>query len=508
MSDQADASYFTRAIECLEAGDLDRAEELFKLTIQQLGNQHNQAHLAYKSLISIASEKGEYNRALNVSLDLLDAQINTFGIRHAESSRTINNIYTLCNTLGKHELAKEIMQMAKDAEQKTVASSVKKLRGDQEELLEEEEEKIELPGAQTMIGKITEPVNSLFSIMGKRLKRLVCMIIVLGLGGTIFGALFALQYLEKGRADAVKALARQNYYSADGGISLDFGKGGVAAFEIADKTLELPTSFYSNPAGNIGSLLLTPITSREFWIYKTPQGIDGMGDFTLYGSGSEEMEQIAMMKNIISVANRLYEEQKQYPESFKEGLENERMFVYKNPFTQREDYPVVQQLKLPDRRFQNINQLLAALRTGSTWTNETSLYPGTINCLHVTAETENSFQEKFIIHGCDRYGRLITDASNGTYLLISTGGITEKRTTPIGAAIKGASRVSIIDQSMAGLAPLLKYRLTLFYAFLGILFLGVAKVIPDGLSKGTAGLAAVIFFMIAAVAAFIWYLPI
>lgn len=508
MSDQTDASYFTSAIECLESGDLDRAEELFKLTIQKLGNQHNQAHLAYKSLISIASEKGEYNRALNISLDLLDAQINTFGIRHAESSRTINNIHTLCNTLGKHELAKEIMQMAKDAEQKTVASSVKKLRGDKEELLEEEEEKIELPGAQTMIGKITEPVNSLFSIMGKRLKRLVCMILVLTLLGTIFGALFALQYLETGRADEIKALSRQDYYSADGSIKLDFTKRGAAAFEIGDKTLELPTSFYRNPSGNIGSLLLTPINTREFWIYKTPQGIDGLGDFTLYGSGSEEMELIALMTNIISVSNRLYEDQKQYPESFKEGMENERMFVYKNPFTQREDYPIVQQLKLPDQRFKDINQLLGALHAGGTWTNETSLYPGTINCLHVTAETENSFQEKFIIHGCDRYGRLITDASNGTYLLISTGGVTEKRNAQTGAAIKGATRISIIDQSMAGLAPLLQYRLTLFYAFLGILFLGVAKFIPDGFSKGTAGLAAAIFFLLAFVAAFIWYLPI
>ena len=98
MTESNEPSNFTTAIECLEAGDLARAEKLFNLTIKKLGPAHNQSHLSYKSLISIATENGEYGKALTVSLDLLDAQINTFGIRHAETSRTINNIYTLCNT--------------------------------------------------------------------------------------------------------------------------------------------------------------------------------------------------------------------------------------------------------------------------------------------------------------------------------------------------------------------------------------------------------------------------
>lgn len=507
MSENPESSYFTTAIECLESGDLDKAEGLFKLTVEQMGPTHNQSHLAYKSLISIASEKGEYTKALNVSLDLLDAQVNTFGIRHAESSRTINNIYTLCNTLGKHELAKEIMQMAKDAEQKTVATSVKKLRGDKEELLEEEEEKIELPGAQTMIGKIAQPVNSLFGVMGKRLKCLVCMTIVLGLLGTIFGALFSLKYLDKGGLSDIENLAENQYISADGSIALQFDKTGKANFDIGQRRFILPTTYYKNPSNHIASLLLSPVTAKEFWIYKTPQGIDGLGDFTLYSLNNAEVELIRLMKNIMVVSNRWFDEQKQYPDSFHD-VENAEMFEYKNPFTLRKDYPIVQEIKLPDSRFSNMNHLLGTLQAGGTWTKEASLYPGAVNCLHVQAETENSFIEKFVIHACDRYGQLIRDASGNTFLMQSTSGITEKTKIGSSAAIAAATKIGIIDQSLSSISSLLKYRLTIFYLTIGLIFLGVGKLIPDTVAKVTAGLICFVCLSISVVTAIIWYLPI
>ncbi len=507
MTESNEPSNFTTAIECLEAGDLARAEKLFNLTIKKLGPAHNQSHLSYKSLISIATENGEYGKALTVSLDLLDAQINTFGIRHAETSRTINNIYTLCNTLGKHELAREIMQMAKDAEQQTVASSVKKLRGDQEELPEEEEEKIELPGAQTMIGKITQPVNSLFDIMGKRLKRVVCVTILLALTATIFGTLFAFKTMEKSGSGGSTMLSMNNYSSADGRVSLDFGKNGKAQIKIDQKSLALPTRYYKNPSQHFASLLLSPVNSRELWIFKTPQGIDGVGNCTLFADSNEEMHIVAMMKKVTRVSNRWFQDEKKYPETL-HTEEIRSMFEFENAFTLRTDYPIVQQLQLPDERFTNINQLLSILANGGTWTNEASLYPGAINCLHVTAETENSFIEKFIVHGCDRYGQIIRDASGRSFTLVSSGGHLERSTGPVPASVTGASSMAIIDQSMGGMVLLLKYRLTIFYLGLSLLYLALAKLLPDGLAKILAGLCSFGFFAVSIIAALIWYLPI
>lgn len=507
MTEKSEPSDFTKAIECLESGDLDNAEVLFKKTIEKLGVKHNQSHLAYKSLISIASEKGEYNKALNVSLDLLDAQVNTFGIRHAESSRTINNIYTLCNTLGKHELAEEIMSMAKEAEQKTVANSVQKLRGGPEELPEEEEEKIELPGAQTMIGKIAAPVNSFFGILGDRLKRLVCMAIVGGILVTIFGALFIIKYLEPPATANLQNISQEKYTSSDGVVDLSFDESGKAVFSLGDRKVTLPTTYYSSPSSKFASLLLTPVNAKEFWIYKTPHGIDGVGNYSLYTASAKELDIVAMMKNVMTVSNRWFKEQQQYPSSF-HTEENADMFLFDNPFTLREDYPIVQKLKLPDGRFNNMNQLIGTLRVGGRWTDEASLYPGAINCAHVVAETENSFLERFVIHACDRNGWPIRDSSGNVLLLVSSGGVSEEEQVRTSSAILGATRVAVIDQSMSGWSLLLRYRLTIFYIVLALIFLGVGKVIPDTVAKFTSQSIGYIAILLAIVTALVWYLPI
>lgn len=508
MSNKQDSSSFTEAIECLQEGNLETAEHLFRKTINELGKEHHQSHLSYKSLISIYTEQGEYKAALNTSLDLLDGQIAALGIRHAETSKTVNNIYTLCNTLGKHELAEEIMQMARAEEQKTVASSVKMLRGEETELEEEEEEgKIELPGAETMIGKITAPVNSAFNIMGKRLKRVVCIFILIVYTGIIFGALFGLKMMEGSDTGATNRFLNNVFVSASEDVQLKFPDSNSALAIIGEKSFTIPTDIYTNPGAKIGSLLLTPINSKEVWLYGTAQGINGAGNFTLYASDASEVDLITMMKNLMMSANKSFQRDQSYPEDF-QSEEHKHMFEYDNPFTLRLDYPVVQKLRIPDKRFKSMEQLIRALKSGRRWSHEPFAYPGAINCGHIVAETKNSFVEKFVIHSFDRYGRVIKDSSGSAYLLVSRGGKTEEKTEPIRTNLNSASRIAIIDSRFSGYSLLLKNRLALFYAILAISYLLIAKFIPDKFASILSTLISLGLFGAALFALFIWFLPI
>lgn len=393
MTETPDSNSFTKAIESLQEGDLETAEHLFITTVKALGKEHNQSHLSYKSLISIYSEQGEYKAALNTSLDLLEGQIGALGIRHAETSKTINNIYTLCNTLGKHDLANEIMQMARDEEQKTVASSVKRLRGEDAELEEEEEEgKIELLGAETMIGKITAPVNSVFSIMGKRLKRVVCIFILIVFSSTIFGGLFAFKMLEGSNSDGTNRFLNNIFVSASDDVQLKFPESKTATVVVGNQRQTLPTTIYDNVWAKLGSLLLTPVNAKEVWLYGTAQGIEGVGNFTLYASDSTEVDIITMMKNLMRTANRSFKQEQNYPKDF-HLMENKSMYKYDNPFTLRVDYPIVQKLRIPDKRFKTMPQLMKSLESGGRWSGEPFAYPGAINCGHIIAETKFIFRE-------------------------------------------------------------------------------------------------------------------
>lgn len=506
MTESSD-SRFTEAIKCLETGNLEEAETMFLKLIQDFGADNEHSQLSYKSLIGIYSEMSEYTAALNTSLDLLDAQVKTNGIRHADTTKTINNIYTLCNTLGKHELAKEIMSMAKAAEEKTVKSSVKKMRKEEAELEPEEEEgKIELPGAETMIGKITAPVNSAFDMMGRRLKRVVCLFLLTLFTVIIFGGLSTLRYLEKPITSDEEDILSKSYISSSADIDLQFSQTGKAVFKLGSKKFELPTTFVYDSWSRIGSLLLTPVTAKEFWLFRNAQGINGLGNYTLYASDSTELDTITMMRNLARKANTDFHKNQGYPYEFKG--DDSKLFTFTNPYTLRVDYPIVQEVKLPDKRFRTMDEALLALKRGSTWTQEAFAYPGAINCGRIVAETKNSFIERFVIHGYDRYANLITQSDGNAFLLVSSGGEMETGFQTSKSDLSGASRIAIISKSLSGYAALFKYRLTIFYSILGLSYLLIARFIPDKVASVIAAVSSFICFALGAVAAFVWFLPI
>lgn len=122
---------FSVAMIALESGDFAKSEKLLRETVEMMGKTHPISMLAMKTIGSIASEHGRFEDSLEISLDLLDSQIATFGVNHAETSRTIRGILTMCKDLGKTEIANDISSIVEAAsknEKTKTTQSLQRLR--------------------------------------------------------------------------------------------------------------------------------------------------------------------------------------------------------------------------------------------------------------------------------------------------------------------------------------------------------------------------------------------
>ncbi len=133
MNDQEGNRLFSVAMIALENGDFAKSEKLLRETMEAMGPQHPVSLLALKTLASIAQDKGRYEESLHLSLDLLDSQIATFGINHAEPTRTVRGILDLCKELGDDSITREIESMVRAAseyDKNNTSQSLKRLRTD------------------------------------------------------------------------------------------------------------------------------------------------------------------------------------------------------------------------------------------------------------------------------------------------------------------------------------------------------------------------------------------
>lgn len=476
-------SPFTRAIESLESGDTARAEALFKQTIKELGPTNNQSLLSYKSLISLATEDNNYTKALNISLDLLDAQIQALGIRHSDCTRTLNNIHTLCNTLGNKELAEEIMAMAREAERATVATSVKRLRTN-DELLEEEEEK-ELPGARTIFMMPIAPIKDWVDSLGEKIKSTLSILLLVGVPVVLF-AIFGVLYLLGLQSSGDGALAAGRTYLAGGGLVSLTMDGGKAVFNLGDRKITQGYQAFSGSDFDLGRLMLAPPWGREYWMELRPEGLVNAAGLMFYRADSPELEIISHMQNVMVAADRCYREERSYPESF--NKDDVYHFDYDNPFTSRLDYPVVTSVKLPDKRFKDRNQLFAYLRAGGTWPGEPAIYPGAINCGHIVSETQTSYFDDFVVHGCNRLGRPFKGTDGTTLLFVSERGTLKEQPPMPATGILASTGIYVWTGAQSPGIFLLANRLCLFYGALAIAYLALGRLLKEPKSRLVANL--------------------
>jgi ATP/maltotriose-dependent transcriptional regulator MalT len=129
--DQDGNRLFSFAMIAMENGDFAKAEKLFQESIELLGKTHHVSLLAMKTLSGLLSERGRPDDALAMSIDLLETQIDLFGVNHSETTRTVNSILEMCKDLGSDDTAREIADLVKNAsevEKVKTTQSFRKLR--------------------------------------------------------------------------------------------------------------------------------------------------------------------------------------------------------------------------------------------------------------------------------------------------------------------------------------------------------------------------------------------
>ncbi|MDX2107032.1 MAG: hypothetical protein SFY67_11570 [Candidatus Melainabacteria bacterium] len=500
MTDYKESATFSEAIRCLESFDFEKAEVLFKRTIKELGPTHHQSLLSYKSLISIASQNNDYTNALYLSLDLLDAQTKAYGARHIECSKTANNIYTICNTLGDRDLAEEIMKTVRDFERDSMTEGVKKMRvkkGYDEMEQEEAQRELDSSPVKRAIKSakaIGEPENAGFA-------GYIVLIVTIGLVFVLLGATFALG-MSRGKT-LKQSLASQSmfYTQADGLLSLKLTDTGAILASSggskgagSEKTLSYDV--FSSGIKNIAALLMTNPLEKEFWMFKGQEKLVGQSNTAFYSEKAPEQIILQTAHQTLKSANQVYNDERSYPD---QSLGEDSK--YENPFTRRTDYPFIQKVKvsLKETGYANKEAFMAHLEKGGTWPEEPALYPGCINCAHLSIETNASYLDSFVMHACDGSGRIF-DGNGGKKLVLQA----ERGEVITSAALKNmaldkAQALRIwMDQAQYPdlLILLLQLRQSLLCALLSLPFFFIALVIPNPSAKSASTALGLLFLIL------------
>ncbi len=500
MTDYQESATFSEAIRCLEAFEFEKAESLFKLTIKELGPTHHQSLLSYKSLISIASQNNDYTNALYLSLDLLDAQTKAYGARHIECSKTANNIYTICNTLGDRELAEEIMKAVKEFERDSMTEGVKKMRvkkGYDEMEQEEAQRELDASPVKRAIKTakaISEPENAGFA-------GYAVLIMTIGLVFVLLGATFAFA-LTRGQT-LKQSLASQGmvFSQADGLLSLKLTDTGAILVSSggskgAGSEKKLSYDAFSPGMKNIAALLVTNPFEKEFWMFKGPEKLVGQSNTAFYSEKAPEQIILQTAHQTLKSANEIYNDKRSYPdESMGEDSK------YDNPFTKRSDYPFIQKVKvsLKDTGYASKEAFMAHLEKGGTWPEEPALYPGCINCAHLSIETNASYLDSFVMHACDGSGRIF-DGNGGKKLILQAerGEIITSAALKNMALDKAQSLRIWMDQPQYPelLILLLQLRQSLLSAVLSLPFFFLSLVLPSPSAKSASAGMGLLFLIL------------
>ncbi len=462
--DEQGSRLFKEAIDTLEAGLFDDAVPIFEQVIKALGDTHHLSILSYKSLVTITSNRGDFHKSLDWSLLLLEAQGKTLGYSHADTTKTVNNICTMCVTLGKKEIAEEVKKLAKDASDKEKTKRSKQVRDlrarnpledvPQDTTLEIAQKNPSVGQAVGMVFRSTQDVGALVSI------GLVFLLILL-----IFGPLVAFKLSSMQSSLPAIIDPKTTYVSTDGTMAISFPTGYEAL--VGDEQSRRKCQFfYGNDISELGDMLLCPVPCNEYVLVSTPGKLTEASRRRLFKNDSPELIVIKQQNRIIQLASEFYDKNQLYPDTLEElGEAN-----YENPFTLRKDYPIIQNISIPARM--NFEQLFSNLADGQKWEGEAALYPGALNCGHISSKLTSSAAESFIIHACDGDGRLFRTTKGKSIVFLQRGRRIDSRDSfvlPAEADIK--VMVSAQEDRIDLLLMLLKCRMLIFYSCVFSVFL-------------------------------------
>ena len=513
-NEERGSQLFSEAIRALEDDDPERAEQLFIGALTNLEKKHHLAILSLKSLVTITSNKGDFDGAIDWSLQLLEAQTGALGHTHSDVSRTVMNIATMCETLGKHDIAKEVKELhqyASAAERAQKAQQVKNIRTtsksaqvDEEPEEDEYDEKVATFGEYWKRQKQQWRAN--ISQAGGLIVSLVCLVAV----GVLFGGLFGLKLLysaehnrelSQPKTSIDGSTSPTRYITADNRVELQFVTPTKMDAQIDANKLTLPFKTYGYSAIEIGDLLMSLPFEKELWLQRNPDGLTD-GKRTFLHDRHMDRDMLAQIVNVADMSSRYYKRRKVYPDTIAEIGD----FTYFNPYTQRKDYPLIQVVTAPGHS--DPAPFLNSLHRGALWPGEPMLYPGCINIGHISHQRNMSVPETLVIHGCNRNSRFFTTSTGEPYFVVFEKGEQKQPTAPKLDFLRGVSRVCVldIDPSWAGLVQMLiTARFVLFFALLFMTFYAIAGLFDNETTKKVAFGFGTIFLVISLACVYLAY---
>jgi hypothetical protein len=515
-NEERGSQLFSEAIRSLEDGDNDRAEQLLIGALNNLEKRHHLAILSLKSLVTISTNKSDFDAAIDWSLKLLEAQTGALGHTHADVSRTVMNIATMCETLGRPEIAAEVKELHKYAsaaeraqkarQVKNIRTTAKSVQSEDEPTEDEFDEK-----AATFPEYVARQTENLSSALSKAsgLSVTIAFLVALGL---VCGTVVALKFTytedhnrefsqPRPRMDGTNGPLR--YTSADNKVEAQFTSPTKVEFDIAEKKRSFPYSCFGYSLTEIGELLTHLPFEREYWLMRNPDGLVDESGRALLHEQLPDRQLLAQVLNVADMGDRFYKKKKRYPDNISEIGD----FSYDNPYTLRRDNPLVQVVTAPGHG--SPDAFLNGLQNGALWPNEAVLYPGCINIAHVSHRTNSSVPETMVIHACNRWSRFFTQSSGQPYFFILQRGVQlEPKNTPL-TFLNDINRVCILDvaPAFAGLVLLaIKARFVIFFGLLFAASYAVAGLFSNEVTKKVSFWFGTIYLLLALVSAyFAWF---
>ncbi|MBX3077150.1 tetratricopeptide repeat protein [Candidatus Obscuribacterales bacterium] len=505
-SEERGSQLFSEAIRALEDDNPERAEQLFVGALNNLEKKHHLAILSLKSLVTITSNKGDFDAAIDWSLQLLEAQTGALGHTHADVSRTVMNIATMCETLGKHDIAKEVKELhhyASTAERAQKAQQVKNIRTTAKSVDEDKEpEEDEYDEKVATFGEYWKRQKQQWRAAVSKAGGLIVTFVFLLLLGAMVGGLFGLKMLYTGEHNSELSQPKTGidgsgsptrYITADNRVELQFVSPTKMEAQIDGEKVLVPFSTYGYSPLEIGDLLMSLPFEKELWLHRNPDGLTD-GKRTYLHDRHMDRDMLAQIANVADMSSRYYKKRKVYPDKITEIGD----FTYFNPYTQRNDYPLIQVVTAPGHS--DPGPFLGSIQKGALWPGEPMLYPGCINIGHISHQRNMSVPETLVIHGCNRNSRFFTTSTGDPFYLVFEKGEQKQPTAPKLNFLRDISKVCVLDiaPAWAGLVQMLiTARFVIFFALLFIIFYAIAGMFDNDTTKKVAYGFVTIFLLLA-----------
>ena len=297
--------------------------------------------------------------------------------------------------------------------------------------------------------------------------------------------------------EAFRAM-QHKYISVDSSKTFNLLDESTCEFAVGENKLKARLKFYLDDWRDAVDLSLGKAGQRQFWMYKTDDGLVDENDSKLYLHGGPEI-QIANKLDIVGqYAALVYTRTKKYPASG-DLIGGAADLHYLNPFSKKKEVPsfhsivvgkgITVSLDADHARTKFYDELLA----GEIPKDTPKTHPGEIRCYAVDFLSPRGTIQAFIVQLIGKDGKPITSAKARTsYLYALEDGKEYKAVGPPTLPYNGEQGIRptvvwlLMDKLDSNFVLLLTMAPVVIFTILSFIFLVMSFLIPRGLGRAVA----------------------